>query len=317
LLVFLGVGDGTFQVPSILPLAFDGELDAGMYAPTQVVAGDFNGDGFSDFAVLDDSALARAAGPGDVRVFFGSDAGPIYGPVLALPGSPPASFQALALGDLNHDGFPDVVVADGTGDLYVALSIRGADGGWEGLGGLGDVPGVRDTQECDDAVAANGNTAVALIDLNGDGFLDAVAAHPTQDALVVFLNDQTGSLNLQVNEIGVGLADAGGPLNVIVTDVNGDGVPDLVVADGAADENTSGMCFNVPSVWGTQLSYLLGLVGGGFAPPVVQTVEGVAPDWMLSGNFIPGQATPSLVVSFESLVAPDNDHVLFYSNTCQ
>jgi hypothetical protein len=71
---------------------------------------------------------------------------------------------------------------------------------------------------------------VAAADLNGDKLVDAVAADPYSKLISVFLNDGTGTFQQAQPDFSAALAGAPG-FSVITRDVNGDGLPDLLILD--------------------------------------------------------------------------------------
>ena len=66
--------------------------------------GDFNGDGDPDLAVADQS-------PGEILVLLGGAGGTFTGPTESLD-QPTAALSAVAVGDFNRDGDPDLAVAN-------------------------------------------------------------------------------------------------------------------------------------------------------------------------------------------------------------
>ncbi|UWZ83342.1 FG-GAP-like repeat-containing protein [Occallatibacter riparius] len=103
--VFLGKGDGTF------PNRVD--YDPSSF-PNQVGTGDFNGDGKLDLAVT-----GYGNGPGYLDILFGKGDGTFQSPVTFTSNGS----GAVVVNDLNGDGIDDVLVAAGTGSLFLSSPI--------------------------------------------------------------------------------------------------------------------------------------------------------------------------------------------------
>ncbi len=103
--VMLNNGDGTFQAPIVRIAGFE----AGA-----VAAGDLNGDGIPDIAVVN-TCTSNLCTSGKVSFLAGIGGGDITGVVSgALSGGNLSA--GIAMGDINADGRPDVVVANYCGD---------------------------------------------------------------------------------------------------------------------------------------------------------------------------------------------------------
>src|SRR3954462_12040651 len=124
--------------------------------------GDVTGDGVADLIV----ARGADAGPDayTVAVFDGplTDPLPIDPSVVVTP-TAESDVYRVVVGDLNHDGFGDLAVADVDGVNALGSPMAGIDGFLEPSGG-GDIP----------ATASNFMSVIPVIDLavadmNGDG----------------------------------------------------------------------------------------------------------------------------------------------------
>ncbi len=198
-------------------------------------AGDVNGDGYGDLAVLGGAATSA----GFVYVYFGGAGGIAMGAApsctIVGPDGPGTSFGVPAsAGDVDGDGYGDLIVAADayasfTGRAYV---YRGSVAGFPS----GAAPSAVLTGP-DGMGAAFGSAVSGAGDLNGDGFGDVVVgsyqyATGTGRAYLYFggsggiATDATPSATLTGPDgtrtyFGLAVASAG--------DVNGDGYADLVV----------------------------------------------------------------------------------------
>jgi FG-GAP-like repeat len=75
-------------------------------------------------------------------------------------------------------------------------------------------------------------SAIAIGDLNGDGYPDIVVSNACGDSISVLLNDGTGHFLPQQEYSfgGPGVGCGGWAQGVAIGDINGDGHPDIAVA---------------------------------------------------------------------------------------
>ena len=188
--VLLSNGDGTFR-----PVQGSTSTE---FLPEGAAIADFNGDGKLDLAVASDG--------GGITILFGQGNGKFYNSTVnvALEGS------AMAAGDVNGDGFPDLVVepTPGSGGQYVLLLGKG--------NGTFQNPKVI------------GNSLISpgppiLMDVNGDGKIDLVYSYTGE--VVTQLGNGDGTFGSPLL-----FAISGTPQALAVVDMNGDGTPDLVIA---------------------------------------------------------------------------------------
>jgi hypothetical protein len=196
--VLLGNGDGSFQQPII--------YGAGV-SPAAVAVGDFNGDGNQDIAVANNFYA------GSVNIFLGNGDGTFARAPSIDDGH--AWHNAVAVGDFNGDGIPDLAVTDSTGTT-VGVFLGNGDGTF---------------QHARTFAVGFRPWSVAVGDFNGDGNQDLAVANLGSDTVSVLLGNGDGSFQ------GAQSYAAGpSPVSVAVGDFNGDGFPDLAVAnDNNAD----------------------------------------------------------------------------------
>jgi hypothetical protein len=255
--VLLGNGDGTFQPEVTYDLGGPGVL--------AVAVADLNGDGKPDLVV---AYNGNGMPTSPVGVLFGNGDGTFQSPVTYDSGGEAAS---TAIADVNGDGHPDLIVANGSSDT-VGVLLNNGDGtfqsavvysffGYFALSvAIGDVNGdgypdlvvADDCGSCGGSILLNnGNgtfqspiyydagqpiSSVAAADLNGDGKLDLVAGvNYTQDVgdVSVLLGNGDGTFQPAVR-----YSPGGGSItSVAIADINGDGYLDLVVGNANGYES--------------------------------------------------------------------------------
>jgi len=187
-----------------------------------------------------------------------------------------AAAYAVAVGDFNGDGIPDLAVANAGG--YYSFTGGGSVSVLLGKGDGTFQPAVN-------YFVGDSSTSVAVGDLNGDGIVDLAVSDSSGNQVRVLLGKGDGTFEL------AGTYPAGvGPRSVAIADFNGDGRLDLAVAD----EGTA------PNYADGSLSVLLGNGDGTFRSPV-QVATGVRPLSVVVGDFnrdgIPDLALTNYAVS--------------------
>jgi len=197
--ILLGKGDGTFQKAKRFSVS----------TPIGIAAGDFNGDGKTDLAIVEGGGTGQST----VAIFLNDGAGNFHQSGNRLCGI--YSFS-VAAGDFNGDGNLDLAVASRGFDSPGSVKVFFGDG----KGGLGKATtyGV-----------AGGPYGIAVGDLNGDGHPDIATALDLGGAVAVLLNDGTGHFGKPVTYN----AGGGEVVDVKIADLRHDGRNDLVVANGS------------------------------------------------------------------------------------
>ncbi len=186
-------------------IAFEPAFRGGVF----VAAGDVNGDGTID--VIVGSGEGRA---GEVKVFNGRDLS-LLQDVSAFPGF--MGGVRVAAGDVNGDGFADLVLGTGPGVAAQVRVLNAADGST--------------LRTISPYGAFLGGVYVAAGDVTGDGFADIVTgAGAGGGPHVQVFDGVTGAAVLGFFAFEPTFA---GGVRVAVGDVTGDGRADLIVGSGA------------------------------------------------------------------------------------
>jgi hypothetical protein len=162
--VLLGNGDGTFQTAV--------SYESGGYPPESVAVADVNGDGKPDILVAN-YCVDECAITGNVGVLLGNGDG-TFQTVVTYDVANPTS---VAVGDVNGDGKPDVLVVD----PQVGVLLGNGDGTFKTV--VYYNPG------------AYGTESVAVADVNGDGKPDLLVANECAS----YLSCDNGSVGVLIN----------------------------------------------------------------------------------------------------------------------
>lgn len=191
--VYRGNGDGTFKAGV--------NYDTGCSHPTGVTTGDFNDDGILDL-------LAADACPGTVSLLLGNGNGTFKARVTFQVGAGSTDIVVEAA-DLNKDGNADIVVGSVNGNITFLLG--------NGNGTFGAARTISGGSRLED---------IKVLDINGDGSNDIVAADNTTNRVRIHYGNGDGTFKAALS-----LSSGSGTSRLALGDLNGDLVFDIATAN--------------------------------------------------------------------------------------
>lgn len=192
----------------------------------QLHVADVDNDGYADIY------LAQASRQ-QVDLLFGQGGGS-FSEVLTLD-LPLGAHEVVAI-DLNNDAWLDLVVADGQARVWTMVNLDG-----------------RSFASAVPVQANTGTRSLAVVDLDNDSDLDVVVGNFNSETITFLENTGNGILSRRIG----GLSLNGHPTSVHCSDMNGDGITDVVIqvqgTDGLRVAQASGI-WNYPVVWSFETS---------------------------------------------------------------
>jgi hypothetical protein len=192
--ILLNNGDGTFAAGPLMDIEAE---------PSALATADFDGDGQLDLIVVSQGLSISGAPP--LITFLGSS---VSSSLLVGNGA-----QGVAVGDFNGDGHPDVAVTNSfDGTVSILMNDGSGHFNTKAILPVGSGP---DSEPLSPVVA----------DFNGDGKLDLAVTLAPDQAVQLLINDGLGNFTAGPEH------PVGGFTHALATgDLNGDGIPDLVVS---------------------------------------------------------------------------------------
>jgi len=227
--VYTMLGDGNSSLSASAQL-----VGIGGFLPTATVAGDFNGDGKMDIAVLNSAKVVGSDNTSTLLVLLGNGAN-AFVPYSEIPRDLSGmKGAAMVVGDFNRDGKLDLAIvhqqasASNLTQGAITILLGNGDGSFTEAAGSPYLTG-------------NTSTSVAIGDFNNDGFTDlAVGAQAdATHSITVLLGNGAGGFNSSSVAVtgqvqGLTAADFDGDGNVDLAAVNVTGNTDLILFGNGA-----------------------------------------------------------------------------------
>jgi streptogramin lyase len=213
--------------------------------------GDFNNDSRLDIAVANNLA-------NNIGVFLSYGSQPFAGVTTYSTGDE-SQPHSVAVGDLNHDGWSDIVVANyGTDNVGVLL-------------GYGD--GTFDLNNTYPTGSGSAPYSVAVADFNNDTHLDIVVTNSETDNIAIRLGYGNGTFASRMTYTTGALSQ---PYTVVIADFNNDNRLDLAIANSGTS-NVFLLYGYGNGTFGNQTSYPLGY---GYHPYSIAVADLNQDHWM-------------------------------------
>ena len=237
--VYHGSSTGLSTTPAWM---VEGNVASAQFGYAVANAGDVNGDGFSDVIVgarmFPDENFLGVPGDGKAFVYHGSPSGLALSPAWTAESQQTGTefaFSVAGAGDVNGDGFADVVIGapaydNGEANEGRAFAYRGSPSGLQAIPSW--------TTESNNSESLFGRLVDTAGDVNGDGYSDVFVGAPffrnveiSEGKGFVYQGSSSGLSTTIAWAVESNVASSGFSFAAAhAGDVNGDGFSDVVVA---------------------------------------------------------------------------------------
>ncbi len=285
-------------------ISFQAKVDfalAGGQSSVFLVNGDIDGDGKIDLAVVN-YALSTISVFRNTATAGTIDASSFAAKVDFTTGGGPFS---VTIGDLDGDGKPDLATANYSGNNDISVLRNTSSSG-----------SISFATKVDFAIGVS-PIAVNIGDLDGDGKLDLISSNYSANKVSVLRNVATsGSISTNSFATKVDYFASTGPRFVCVGDLDGDGKPDLAIANET--ENTVRVIQNSYISVPTNITGPATICANNTAALSATCAAGSTPTWW-EGFYIinPGDPLPSPLFVGSPFITPPLPFTTTYRVSCE
>jgi hypothetical protein len=183
---------------------------SGNFGSSVSLAGDVNGDGYSD-------VIIGASGANKAYCYYGGSGGPATTASWSATGTGGYGVTVAAAGDVNGDSYSDVIVGTSTGNMayayYGSASGLATSASWSSPAGTSNF----------------GYSVAAAGDVNGDGYTDVIIGAYGSNNAYVYYGSGSGILSTGATTLTGATGSLYGYSVASAGDVNGDGYSDVIV----------------------------------------------------------------------------------------